>query len=387
MTSPATSPGPVPNVNLALHWVTENDLVDAAIAAVRVRLPEWVPVEGNTEVVLLEGIALQTAQEVFTLNQLPRVVFEAVLEINGLIRQTGVAAQAQLFITTTTGITGDLVLPVDSRFRAPLPDGTTVDFLTIADETVPSGAVDHPVWARCETLGTRPHGIAAGTTVSAVSAPTWVEVVRIGTAGVSGGIDPESDQEFWTRGAAYLRSRPSSLVTAQNFADAAEAAESVGRAAAWERWDGTGAVAGVGTDLGHVTVAVVSPSGTALTGPQLAEIQAGLSNRAQAGLSVHVVNAVYVSTLTVTLSVVAEPGVNPTTLKPALEADLREWLGPLVWQWGGALTTNALIVRAARFPGVAAVTATGGTNWTATTANPNGLFQAGPTVTATVVSS
>jgi hypothetical protein len=384
VTSPATSPGPVPNIDLSLHWVTENDLVDASIAAVQVRLPEWVPVEGNTEVVLLEGIALQVAQEVFTINQLPRVVFEAVLEINGMVRQAGLPCQVQINLWTTAGITGELKLPKGSVFRAPMPDGTTVDFATLADQTIPVGATGTPVWAQCATLGTRPHAIAAGTVVTPVGTPTWIEQAK--TAGIpSGGVDEENDQDFWTRGAALLRSRPSALVVAQNFADRALEYNYVGRAAAWDRWDGTGDKTQLGTDLGHITVACTHNDGTALTQPELDEVKAGLQQRAQAGLTVHVINATYAAGVTVTISVVADPGVNTATLKTGLEADLRAWLAPTVWAWGTAVTTNALIIRAGRYPGVAAVTATGGANWTAPSVLPQHLIATPVVATATVV--
>jgi hypothetical protein len=384
VTSPATAPGPVPNVDLALHWVTENDLVDASIAAVQVRLPEWVPVEGNTEVVLLEGVALQVAQEVFTINQLPRVVFEALLAVNGVVRQPGAFSTVQIALWTSPGLTGDLRLPLGTRFRVPLPDGTTVDFLTTAAETVPVGATGTPVWARCETMGTRPHTAAAGAAVSPVGAPTWIESAKT-VARPAGGVDPESDTDFWTRGAAILRSRPSALVTAQNFADRALEYIYVGRAAAWDRWDGTGDKTQLGTDLGHVTVACTHADGTALTAPELAEVQAGLAQRAQAGLTVHVINPSYATGVTVTVSVVADAGVNATTLKAAVEADLRKWLSPATWPWGTAITTNGLVVRAGRFPGVAAITATGGANWTTSATLPQGLIASTATATVTVV--
>lgn len=384
MTSPATSPGPVPNIDLSLHWVTENDLLDASIAAVQVRLPEWVPVEGNTEVVLLEGIALQVAQEVFTINQLPRVVFEAVLEINGLVRQPGLPCQVQINLWTSTGITGELKLPKASVFRAPMPDGTTVDFETLADQTIPVGATGTPVWAQCKTIGTRPHAIAAGTVVSPVGTPTWIEQAK--TAAIpSGGVDEESDQDFWTRGAALLRSRPSALVVAQNFADRALEYNYVGRAAAWDRWDGTGDKTQLGTDLGHITVACTHVDGSALTQAQLDEVKAGLQQRAQAGLTVHVINATYATGVTLTVSVVADGGINTATLKTGLEADLKAWLSPVTWAWGTAVTANALIVRAGRYPGVAAVTASGGTNWTAPSVLPQHLIATTATATATVV--
>ena len=385
MTSPATSPGPVPNVDLALHWVTENDLVDASIAAVQVRLPDWQPVEGNTEVVLLEGVALQVAQEVFTLNQLPQVVFEAVLEINGVVRQPGLYAKAQINLWTSTGITGELRLPKASRFRAPVSDGTTADFVTLADETLPVGATGTPVWTQCLTIGARPNTIPAGTVVAPVGTPTWVEQAKVAAGGVTGGVEPESDQDFWTRGAALLRSRPSALVVAQNFADRALEYVYVGRSAAWDRWDGTGDKTQLGTDLGHITVACTHADGSGLTAGELAEVKAGLQQRAQAGLTVHVINPSYATGVTVTVSVVADPGVNAVTLKAGLEADLKAWLSPATWPWGTAVTTNALIVRAGRYPGVAAVTASGGANWTTSATLPQGLVASTATAMVTVV--
>jgi len=387
-----TAPGPVPEINLALYWATETDLVDASIAAVQVRLPEWVPAEGNTEVVLLEGIALQVAQEVFTINQLPRVVFEAVLSINGILRQQGQYGQAQVLVSTVANASGSLVLPKGSVFRAKMPDGTTVDFKTLAAETIAVGAVDSPVWAQCSLIGTRPRVLAPGTKVTGVATPTWIKSAKLGTSAttpssaVTGGVDPEDDADFWTRGAAVLRTRPSSLVIAQNFADAALADENVGRSAAWERWDGVGDKTQLGTDLGHATVAVTDDLGAALSSGQMTTLHDSLAAKAQAGLTLHVIAPVF-SAVTVTLTVVADVGVATASLKTALEADLRSWLSPVSWPWGKALTANDLIVRAGRFPGVAAVTATGGTGWTTPSTQPQGLFAANPTITATVVAS
>ena len=69
-----TAPDITGYVDLRPYDVTDQAIVETAIAATKLNLPGWVPREGNTEVLIMEALALQIAEGIVAINRLPGAV-------------------------------------------------------------------------------------------------------------------------------------------------------------------------------------------------------------------------------------------------------------------------------------------------------------------------
>jgi uncharacterized phage protein gp47/JayE len=352
-----TSPDlPVP-VDLTLHEVNENELVDAAQAAFQIAMPDWIPQEGATEVVLIESLALLIGQQVFALNQLPRIVLDGLIAIRGYARNTAVPAAGQIAVTMSAASIGTRILPVGARFRLPDDVGGTFDVLAAETTTLnPADALVGTVNVVAEVPGSAPNGTPPGTPALMVDTQTWIESAVVSTA-LTGGADIEDDAEFYARVAAAFQASSTTLVTDTQFAVAALGVSGVGRAVGYGLWDGVGAV---GTVPGHISVAVAAPDGSDVSPAVKSAVLTRLTAGAVAGLVVHVIDFTRVTmNLAVTYTLAA--GYSSATVSPAIEAVLRAWINPATWPLPETLTSiNQIILRIGSVPGVDNVTAVTG---------------------------
>ena len=358
MTGPL-SPDMTPAVQLALHPIGELDMVDAAVTSLQRRIPEWSPREGDTEIVLIEALAIIAGQNAYALNQLPAVVLAGVLELQGVERQPAAAATCTLRFTLTTGSTTARVLPAGTRFRMPLADGSgTGDFLSTDPVTInPADGMSGFVTVRADTTGTRYSGVLANTRVQVVDPVSWIESAVTYTPTV-GGSDGETDAAFFARGAAYLRSQTSALVLPKQFEAFALNRDGVFRARTVNLWNGANA-SSVGQDLGHVTIAVTDTTGAAPSALVLQDLLADMQSRSQAGLTLHV-SGPHLIDYPVTLTVEAAPGQDKAELQTRLLSWLKGWISPAAWSWGTPVYANDVIARAGNQAGVQRVTSVTG---------------------------
>src|SRR4051812_7120024 len=102
------------------------------VAALQLNIPEWIPQEGSTEVMLMESLALVIGQQVYALNQLPRVVLDGIIAIRGYFRKAAVPAAGQVQIKMSSTTIGTRTLPVGARFRIDYEGGVgTFDALAV----------------------------------------------------------------------------------------------------------------------------------------------------------------------------------------------------------------------------------------------------------------
>ncbi|MBM9467266.1 baseplate J/gp47 family protein [Nakamurella leprariae] len=378
-----TSPNPdLPAaVDLTLHDVSERDLVQAAVDAIRVRIPDWVPQEGHVEVLLIEAAALLIGQYSYGLNEIPRKVLDGVIQLDGVSRLPAIAAGGTVQVTIASTTSGIKLLPWGSRFRVALGDGTSIDL--ISDEQVqinPANGLTATVHVTAEYPGAAANGVPAGTAVQTVDVVQWVESAQLASA-LAGGADAESDAVFYARAAAIRRRRTDTLVTAENFETAALDVPGVGRAKGFSLWDGTGAP---GTDLGHVTVVVAAPDGTEVTGQVAAAVQSTLSGKSVAGLQIHVIDPDF-QPFGIGVQITLAPGYTEAAVAAAVQADLQAWLAPAARPWGQRLWENEVVVRVGQVPGVARVVDITGPAIAITAPSPIMLPQSPIPVTVTVV--
>jgi uncharacterized phage protein gp47/JayE len=313
-------------VDLTLYDVDAQALVDRALTEAAVRFPDWTPREGNTEVVLIEAMALQVAELVYAINRVPGAVTEVLLRLFGLNRAPGSppTATARIYVANSTGYT----VPSGTRLRLPQAGQEPLDFLTVTDLTVAPGATSGVVDVIGEVATTEGAGALAGAALSVVTPILFVERAEL-ASNVVAGYAPEDSRAFLDRGAARLQRLVTTLVLPEHFTAAAAENPYVARATTVDNYD-PGQSGIPGDHLGHVTVAVAGPGGTALTAPQKADLDLTLESQSMAAISVHVIDAT-VTTVNVTVTVVRQAGYLDADVQANVTAAIRAYLSPEVW--------------------------------------------------------
>lgn len=331
--------------DLVLYDRSPRELVDRALLDAQVKLPGWTPREGNTEVVLIEALALEVAELVYAINRVPGAVMETLLQLAGVTRSPG--ARAVGTVTVTVVDAAGYTVPAGTLFRLELDTG---DVLLEADTdtAVLAGATTADVPVTATTYSADPNGAAAGTPVAIVSADYYLEAAELATA-LAGGANPESTAAWLDRGVTRLARLSDALVLPEHFTAAALEDVRVGRATTVDLLDPAAGPAGA--DTGHVTVVVADAAGGALGPADMAELEAALEARAVANLDVHVIEPT-VTAVDVTVTVVRSPGADPAEVDAAVADAIAGYLDPAAWAWGATVRRFELVALIDAVPGV-----------------------------------
>lgn len=340
------SPDLTPYVDLTFFDKDPQDVFDAALLDLQTKLPGWTPREGNIEVLLLEAMALQVAEAIFTANRLPGAVVAALLRMYGVDPDFGTLPKTTIKFYLSDTLGHDI--PAGTGVRLDLPGGLpSVVFTTDAAATAAPGSSSVTVAATGDRYTADANGVASGTGVAMIDAITFVD--RAETASVvTDGDDPESDDEWLERGVQRFARLSETLVLPRHFESAALENPLVVKAKALDLWDGFGGAPG--DDPGHVTVAVYG-DGAALSSGAKADLLAALEAAALAQLTVHVIDPT-ITTVDVTVSVKVLPGYVSASVQTAVAAAVNAYLDPVAWDWSGTVRRNELIALISNVEGV-----------------------------------
>jgi uncharacterized phage protein gp47/JayE len=328
MSSPGVNPAPnvTSYVDLRLYDVTDQQIVDTAIAATKLNLPGWVPNEANTEVIIFEALALQIAESIVAINRLPGAVMVAVLQIAGVDRDFGEPPTATA--TIRFGDTAGHTVPAGTRLYLVLSDGTPVTFLVETQVDVAPGSNTGTLALIGDTFTAAANGVAAGSLLTLADRLPFVESAVLATD-VADGADPETDDEWRDRGVERLARLSDALVVPAHFVAAALENPAVAIAVALDLYDpATGP--SPGSNPGHMTVAVLGAGGTPLSGGAKTALAASLDVRAVAILVVHVIDATVV-TVPVATEVVPAAGYVFATVQTNVIDAINAYIDPLSW--------------------------------------------------------
>lgn len=340
-----SSPNVVPPVDLTAYIdlrpfdISDQEMVDTALANLQLNLPGWIPNEANIEVITLEALALQMSEGIVATNRLPGAVTVAILKLIGIEPDYGEPPNATATITF-----GDILgheVPGGTRIVLVLSDGTPVTFLV-----EPPGAVIAPgdssgeVSLIADEYTGAANGTPAGTAMTMIDRLSFVEGVELSTP-VADGRDAETDDDYRDRGVARLSRLSDALVVPSHFTAAALEDPNVAAALTLDNLDPQPGH-DPGDDPGHVTVAVLGDGGALLSAGAKTVIEDSMEARAVAMLVVHVIDATIV-TVTVATTVVATAGADPASVEASVQEAVTAYLDPLAWQFGGTIYLNEMI--------------------------------------------
>jgi uncharacterized phage protein gp47/JayE len=350
VTSPNITPSPDITAYVDLRMFDESDqaIVDAAIAALVLNMPGYIPREGNTEILILESIALEVAEGIVAVNRLPGAVVQAILLLAGVDRDYGAAPIASA--TFTLGDTNGYTIPAGTRVYLPLDDGTSVAFLVeLPGLTVAAGDSSGTVSIIGDVFTASANGMPAGTRMVMADALPFIEAVELATD-VADGRDTETDNQWRDRGVARLSRLSDALVVPRHFEAAALERPEVTRALGIDLYDPqTGP--DPGDNPGHMTVAVLGENGAPLSTEAKDAIREDLEARAVAVLVVHVIDIALV-TVALTASVHIADGFDSATVLDGIEDALKAYVDPMSWAWGAIIRRNEIISLVDRVDGV-----------------------------------
>lgn len=344
------SPDVVTYLGLELTELDEQTLIDTALANAVETFPDWVPREGNTEVVLLEQMAGMGADVAYIINQLPGTITEVVLRIMGATRDQGTPPSATALVT----LSDDLghTIPTGTVVRLDLGDNVDpVDFTTTADLVVAPGSTTGTVPIEAGEPTIEANGQASGTTLELLDAIPYIDGVEL-ASDVAGGTSAEDGDAFLTRAIPLLSRLTNTLVRPIDVeAYVAEAHPEVQRIKAVDLWNPDDPGTPAGSALGYITVAVAAAAGASIGTTSRELIAAELAARMHAGLIVNVVDA-DVTTVDVDITVLRYSSADPTATEAAVLAVLGAYLEPDTWDWSNIVRINEVIAVADRAAGV-----------------------------------
>jgi len=341
------SPDVADYVGLELLDLDAQQLIEQALAAAAEKWPDWTPREGNTEVVLLELLAAMAEEDVYALNRIPDGVTEALLRLTGLTRDLGATATAT--VTFTAGDDAGYTVPAGTVVRVDTASVEDLDLTTDTPLVIAAGQTTGTVAVTATVPGTAGNGIAAGTAVEVLDSLTGIESAELAT-GTAGGRAPEDGAAFLARATPRLSTFTTTLVRPQDVeAYVASTNPGIVRVKVLDRYNPSSG--GVGESDGYVAVAVAAAGGADLSGAAKDALEVDLAARMHAGLRVNVIDA-DLTTVAVTITVLALPGYDPADVEDSVDAVLRDYLNPDTWAWSTLVRRNELIARADTAAGV-----------------------------------
>lgn len=340
------SPDYVPYADMTLYDKSPSDILAAAVSTLQSRWPDWNPAATNVEMAVLEALAIEVGETVFTINRLPDAMVYYLMSLYGVERYSGAAPSVEVEFTAQDD--AGYVVPAGTEVSLLIPNGEYMSFYTVIDLTIPAPETKATVVATATDYTNIANGVASGTEAILINSLTGIESA-ITVSDVYGGDVPESDELFRQRGIQRLQRLVDTLVTAEHFTQAALENPEVVRATAIDNFNAND-VGDPGDHPGFVTV-VVYGDGYELSDETKTALEESLESRAAVNLDV-VVTDPTITPIDITVEIVPVAGYTSTAVISAVETRLNEYLSVYNWDWAGTVRRNELISIIDQVPGV-----------------------------------
>lgn len=260
----ANAPSVVTYVDLTVYDIDPSTLVAMAVTAAQQLLPDWQALEGSTEMVVYEGMAVQIGQLIYAINRLPGAIFATVAQLYGVGMDPGTPPTVEVVFTAAD--TAGYTIPAGSTFQLTLPLAT-VTFTNLVDVDIPNGSTTVTASLTATTALSDANNTPSGTALAPLNS-LWFLNSAVTSTVVTGGVDPETNDHWLARVASSLQSINSAACVPAQFTAIAQndTADDVFRAYTVDNWNPGG------TSPGRTfTDGAVTSGSTALTSPTLAQ--------------------------------------------------------------------------------------------------------------------
>ena len=340
-------------VDLTPFDSTVTAILEESLTQARALLPEWTPRVGQIETTLLEATAFQTANLANAANRLPGSTVETLLKLHGVSRSNGVKATATVAFTFSDnyGHTIPALTPV-GYFG---PAGSTFVYLLDADATVASGSTSLTgVAVTAQAVGTGYNTPSNGSSLQTLSVVPYVSTTVLDSK-PTGGLNAETDAEFFTRAVAILKSYSTVMVTEEQIQAyiLANYTGTVYRAKAYNlrRYADRNMVTGGGSHTGYVLVSVAgenvngyprSVEDATITASNVSDITTAITSKIATGLTIEIHNAELIG-IGITCEVYKTTSAASGTVNSVVQTALETYLDADAWSWERVVRVNEVI--------------------------------------------
>lgn len=326
-------------IDLTLFDKSPEDILAAAQNTLQSRVPEWEPDPTNMESMLMESMAVEVAEAVFSLNRLPISMLRALLALYGVPRDAGAPPYVDILFTAQDD--AGYVIPAGTEVALPLGNDEFIAFFTDSSLTIPQASTTGVVRATATDFTNVANGTPAGTECQIVNPILGIDTAETNDLVFDGRL-PESVEAWTLRARQRLLRLVETLVVPNHFVQAALENPAVYRATAIDNYDPGAYPAGdPGDHPGNVTV-VVYGDNVPLSSEDKTDLDESLTERAQANLLVHVVDP-DLEVVDVEVEIALAPNALEATVVQAVEDRLTEYLNTNSWEWGEPVRYNELI--------------------------------------------
>jgi hypothetical protein len=338
-------------VDLTLFDLDPQDVYEAFQADATLKLPDWVPVEGNTEVVIAEALAVEVAEAIYAINRVPGAVVEIFLQMYDVVRDLG--TQPQAVLTWTVSDPQGHSIPAGARARLNL--GTAyipIVFSTDVDLVIPPGSTSGTVTATGDRFTADANEVALPVKLEILDGIVFADSVSI-TSWNAFGKDTEDDIAWMTRGVNELKQLSSVLSFPDHFTNFALQTSGVYRAKTIDNYNPDTPGSPPGSVGGHIAVYVYNKE-TPVDNGIRAQLELDMTTKAMSNLAVHVRDATVTPvdvTATIRYEASADPGVVLQSVRDALAATFDS----SAWDWSDVIRRNSIIALLSQVDGVAFV--------------------------------
>lgn len=339
-------------VDLRLYDKDPTDILNSAIEDLKSKLPGWVPREDNTEVMLLQALAVEVSEAVFAINRLPSSIVTALLKLYGIDRDGGAFATCEVEFTVVNSM--GYTIPANTRIALPQQQGFgSLVMETVTALSIPEGSTSGVVQAQATTVTDAANGVPTATRFSVLDNAYFVNSV-VNTTPIIGGRNEESDKVWFDRGIQRFGRLTDTLVVPRHFELAALERPEVQRARALDNFNSDAGSGVPGDHPGHLTLALYANGGIMSAADKAAVIDS-FTDRKFAPLILHTVDPV-ITTVNVNVRVKPNSGYANDRVVDAVSFAMREWMNTDKWDWKGTVYTNEIIGVISELPEVDYVT-------------------------------
>lgn len=329
-------------IDLQLIDKDPQDVFDVAQQYLSTQLPELTLREGMMETILLEAVALEVSESIFAINRLPDGMTEVLLQFFGVTRDSGQPPIADLNFQVA-GPQG-ATIPSGSTFVLDIGNGLDPLLMTTdAELVIPAGSTTGTISATGDTFTDIYNGTPAGTLLQSQDSLIYVNYVTLAST-VSEGRDPETDDDYLTRGVQSLQRISTTLVVPNQFVAAALEFPFVSRALGLDSYDPSNDPDGngpIGVDGGFMTVAVYGDN-EFVSADNKEILQSELEADSQANLIVKLIDP-QITPIAIDVTIAYDSDVDSADVVAAVQQALRDSINPSVWDWGTVVRRSTLL--------------------------------------------
>lgn len=350
------SPDTTPYVDLTIYDQDLQDLFDRAKAYTSSKFPDWVPSETNTEVVLMEALALMVSESIFAINRLPDTVSEILFKLYGINRSTG---EYPTFTArfTVQDHTSTVTIPAGFQAIYDLGDGQDIAIFSLDSDVSLAAGTNTATGTFTGSLKTaRYNNIAVGTAFTVVSPLYFLQSV-VTTTTISGGAGAEADSDYFDRAALRFARLSEALILPTHFSNYALEKSYVSTAKTVDLYQAPSGNAG--SDYGHVALFVFADNAyvsSANKNTLLGEID----DRCIASVTPTVNDPDNLAVIGVHTTVIRKSSSTSSNTEVAVYNALNDYYHTTTWPWSSTLRWTNLVSLIENASGVDYVKDSGG---------------------------